>query len=65
MKHTLKSVGIDESQVKIALRDLNVQMYIGASLSVSDQTISLWQKNFDEMKADGTYQRIVKSCSSR
>ena len=61
MKHTLTSAGIDESQVRIALRDLKVHMYIGASSSVSDQTIALWQKNFNEMKGDGTYQRIVKA----
>ena len=61
MKHTLTSVGIDESQVRIALRDLKVHMYIGASSSVSDQTVDLWQKNFNEMKGDGTYQRIVKA----
>lgn len=61
MKHTLKAAGIDESQVRIALRDLEVHMYIGASSSVSDETIALWQKNFNEMKGDGTYQRIVKA----
>lgn len=61
MKHTLKSAGLNECQVRIALRDLKVHMYIGASSSVPDQTVALWQKNFHEMKRDGTYQRIVKA----
>ena len=61
LKHTLESAGIDANKIRIAFRDQDVDMYIGASLNVSEETIALWQANFEKMKVDGTYQRIVNT----
>ena len=59
LHYTLKLAGFDRNQVRIAYKDMDVEMYIGASLQVSDQIVALWQKNLDEMKENGQYQRIL------
>lgn len=59
LRHTVKSLKIDENKIKIIYRDIGVEMYIAATMNVPDETISLWQKKFDEMKADGRFQMIL------
>ena len=59
LKHTLQFEKIAEEEIRIAFFDIDVDMCIGASLSVPDETVALWQKTLDEMKADGTYQLIL------
>lgn len=60
IKHTLKELGIDENTMRTALFDVNVDMYIGATLDMSDALILAWQKELDRTKADGRYQAILE-----
>lgn len=60
LKHTVKSLNIDESKIRIIFWDIRVDMYIAATLSVPDETVSRWQNNLDAMKADGRYQMIMQ-----
>ena len=60
LTHTLRSEGINPYKMKIAFRDIDVEMYIAASLSVRDDIVSLWQKNLDNLKNSGQYLQILK-----
>jgi polar amino acid transport system substrate-binding protein len=57
---TIKTEGIKSDKIKIVYKDIDVEMYIAASLSVPDEIVSQWQKNFDGMKKSGQYQQILK-----
>jgi polar amino acid transport system substrate-binding protein len=59
LTHTLRSEGFDLDKIKIAYKDIDVEMYIAASLSVPDDVVSLWQKNFDDLKKTGQYRQIL------
>ncbi len=59
MQYTLEMAGINRNQLRIAYKDMDIEMYIGASLRVSGQTVAQWQKNLDEMKENGQYQQIL------
>ncbi|MCB2146522.1 MAG: transporter substrate-binding domain-containing protein [Deltaproteobacteria bacterium] len=59
LKYTIQFEKIAEKEIRIAFHDIEVEMYIGASLSVPDETVALWQRNLGEMKEDGTYQLIL------
>jgi polar amino acid transport system substrate-binding protein len=60
LTHTLRSEGIKSDRIKIAYKDIDVEMYIAASLSVPDEIVSSWQKNLDDLKKSGQYQQILK-----
>ena len=60
LNQTLKSKGIKFEKMKIAYKDTEVEMYIAASLSVPDEIVTLWQKNFDDMKKHGHYREILE-----
>jgi hypothetical protein len=51
--------GLDEKLLRIAYKDMDVEMYIGASLSVPDEMVAQWQKALDEMKETGKYQDLL------
>ena len=59
LKYTMKLEGIDEKLIRIAYTDINVEMYIGASLTVPDEIVARWQINLDELKENGKYQDIL------
>ena len=59
LKYTMRLEGIDEKLIRIANTDMNVEMYIGASLTVPDEIVAQWQNNLDEMKENGRYQDIL------
>jgi len=42
LTRTLRSEGINLEKVRIAYRDIDVDMYIAASLSVPDEIVALW-----------------------
>lgn len=60
LKGASQRLGIGDKELKVAFTDQHLEQYIGASPDIEDKTISLWQKNLDEMKSDGTYQAIMK-----
>lgn len=63
MKHALKTLGEEEQQVKIAYTDLNIDMYLVASLDVPKEQVQIWQNELDEMKKNGAYARILQQFS--
>ncbi|WP_419663841.1 extracellular solute-binding protein, family 3 [Desulfosarcina variabilis str. Montpellier] len=60
LDHTLQAEGIKSDKVKIAYKDIDVEMYIAGSMTVRDEIITLWQKGLDDMKKSGQYQQILK-----
>ena len=60
LNHTLQSEGIESDKVKIAFKDVDVEMYIAGSLSVPDKMVTAWQKGLDDMKKSGQYHQILK-----
>lgn len=59
LESALRNSGHDMRDVKIAASDIDLQLYVAASLDVDDRTVRLWQKTLDDMKADGNYQVIL------
>ena len=59
LMYTIINAGLDLSAIRVAYKEMDFEMYIGASLAVPDETVALWQKNLDEMKEDGQYQTIL------
>ena len=60
LHHTIESLGIDPKEIRIALQDIDVEMYIAASLSVPDEVVLKWQNSLDAMKDSGRYQAILE-----
>jgi len=60
LTRTLRSEGIAFEKIRIAYKDIDVDMYIAASLSVPDEIVTLWQKNFEHLKKSGQYRQILK-----
>lgn len=52
--------GLDKSDLRIGIELTKIHEYVGASKTLDKETISKWQKTFQEMKKDGTYQKILK-----
>ena len=61
--HTIKSLGIDPKEIRIALQDIDVEMYIAASKSIPDELVLKWQDSLDAMKDSGRYQAILEKNS--
>ena len=59
IEYTLKSLGFEQKEIRIAFSDTIVEMYIAASLRVPDELVTKWQTSLDAMKADGRYQTII------
>lgn len=59
LESALTNSGHETRDVKIAASDVEIQLYIAASLDIDDRTVLLWQKTLDSMKADGSYQSIM------
>lgn len=60
LKGSLKQSGISNTSIKIVYADLNIEQYVGGSLDIDDQVIGVWQEKLIEMKADGSYQLIMR-----
>ena len=58
MMHTIDKEGFDKNEFKVGFVDRELIFYIGASKSLATLAAA-WQKTLDEMKSDGTYQKIV------
>jgi polar amino acid transport system substrate-binding protein len=57
--HKAKQKGADDKLEK-ALDVKDTQLYIAFSKNTADEEIAKWQKALDDMKADGTYDEILK-----
>jgi len=56
----IKKLGIDPSEFKKALFITSELEYIAFSQSTSDELIQTWQSHLDNMKNDGTFDKIFK-----
>ena len=63
IRYTLKSLGLPEKEIRFAFSDIDVEMYIGASLGVPDEMVAKWQHALDAMKADGRYRSVMDRCA--
>ncbi len=54
-----KEAGLDINGIKPAYTMHEYDMYIGVSKTTSDELVGQWQKALDEIKQDGTFQRIM------
>lgn len=52
-------LGIDPSKLKETIVVARQHAYVAFSLKTPDHIIEKWQKTLDEMKSDGTYERIM------
>ena len=57
--HNAKEMGVNDKLEKL-LDVKDVQLFIAFSKNTTDSDIALWQKALDDMKADGTYDAIVR-----
>jgi polar amino acid transport system substrate-binding protein len=58
MKWLAEKNGISMSQLAQSMEVMNYDGYIAFSLNTPSSTVAEWQKNLDEMKADGTFETI-------
>jgi polar amino acid transport system substrate-binding protein len=58
MPDLAKQAGVSPDQLELALAFRTVGNYIAFSKGTSPHVVRLWQAVFDEMKSDGSYQRI-------
>lgn len=56
---TAKGIGIEQSELKEVLSLANYFNYMAFSIKTPDETVEKWQKTLDEIKADGTYAKIM------
>lgn len=57
--HKAKKKGVADQLEKV-LDVKDTQLYIAFSKNTSDEDVAKWQKALDDMKADGTYDTIMK-----
>jgi polar amino acid transport system substrate-binding protein len=60
MAHLARQAGVDPSALELAYPFHKVGNYIAFSNSTSPHEVRLWQQVLDEMKSDGTYERICR-----
>ena len=58
MPNLAQQAGINPDRLKLVLPFKRVQNYIAFSNQSSDSLVSLWQQTLDELKNDGTYDRL-------
>ncbi len=54
-----KKSGMDSASLEKVLDVKDTQLYIAFSKNTSESEIAKWQKALEDMKADGTYQKIM------
>ena len=60
-----KNNGFKPTDFKPLLTVQNYLLYIGFSKSTDDKIVNQWQKALDDMKADGTYEKLVKKWAKK
>jgi len=55
-----KNAGIERKEIRVGAELTVLKEYVGASKSFDKQQVVRWQKTFEDMKKDGTYQAIMK-----
>ena len=58
MPHLVRQAGVSPNQVELAYTFHTIGNYIAFSKTTSPHVVRLWQAVFEEMRADGSYQRI-------
>ncbi len=57
--HAVREVGGDVSALNIGAVVRRSEIWFAASLTLPEAEIARWRRGFDEMRADGTYDRIL------
>ena len=63
LTHLSRQAGVSPDQLELAYAFQTVHNFIAFSKTTSPHVIRLWQAVLDEMKADGSYQRICRTYS--
>jgi hypothetical protein len=63
MPYLARQAGVDPEQLELVLPFQSVKNYIAFSNSTPDAVITAWQKTFDTIKSDGTYERLTSKAS--
>jgi len=63
MPYLARQAGIDPNQLELVLPFQSVENYIAFSNSTPGAVITAWQKTFDTIKSDGTYERLTNRAS--
>jgi len=63
MPYLAQQAGVDPAQLKLVFPFKRVQNYIAFSIKSSDSLVNLWQQTLDDIKQDGTYDRLCKNNS--
>ena len=58
MPYLAKQAGINPDRLKLVFPFKRVQNYIAFSIQSPDSLVNLWQQTLDELKQDGTYDRL-------
>jgi polar amino acid transport system substrate-binding protein len=58
MPYLARQAGVNPDQLKLVLPFKRVQNYIAFSIKSPESLVSLWQQTLDELKDDGTYDRL-------
>ncbi len=58
-KHIFKKLGVEKNKYTVAFVDLEVSMYLAASLDLVSEA-PIWQAELNRMKSDGAYQKILQ-----
>lgn len=58
MPYLAKQAGLNPDQLKLVFPFKRVQNYIAFSIQSPDSLVNLWQQTLDELKQDGTYDRL-------
>jgi len=58
MPYQARQAGIDPDRLKLVFPFKRVENYIAFSIQSADSLVNLWQQTLDELKEDGTYNRL-------
>lgn len=65
VNHQARQAGVDPAQLERAFPFLTVENYIAFSRKTSPHIVSLWQNVFEEIRKDGTYDKICQKYRDR
>jgi polar amino acid transport system substrate-binding protein len=65
MPYLARQAGLDPAQFKLVYAFKKVQNYIAFSSQSPDSLVSRWQQTLDEIKQDGTYDRLCLKSSGK
>jgi polar amino acid transport system substrate-binding protein len=58
MPYLARQAGVNPDRLKLVLPFKRVQNYIAFSIQTPESLVALWQQTLDEVKRDGTYNRL-------